>query len=120
MIFFYSIKCFFLKWRLKILGDKVEVRCMRERTQWRRGIKTLSGVSKSQAHQNAAADKSSSHLRVMDMAADDLKVIWICKDCRATFVFHTDSEIHIEQSGHHTITAYDIETGKMREEKSFT
>ena len=53
------------------------------------------------------------------MNSDDLKVIWICKECRATFVFHADSEIHIEQSGHRRIAAYDIKTGKMLEEKSF-
>jgi hypothetical protein len=51
------------------------------------------------------------------MNKDDLRIVWICDDCRAVLVFHDDGEVHCRQTGHQHLTAYDIETGRTIENK---
>jgi hypothetical protein len=34
------------------------------------------------------------------MHPDDLKAIWICKECHKIFVFHSDVDDHKDLSGH--------------------
>jgi hypothetical protein len=34
------------------------------------------------------------------MHPDDLKVIWICYECKKVFVFHSDVDDHKDLSGH--------------------
>jgi hypothetical protein len=34
------------------------------------------------------------------MHPDDLKAIWICRECRMVFVFHSDVDDHKGLSGH--------------------
>jgi hypothetical protein len=50
---------------------------------------------------------------MIDMNRDDLKVVWICDDCKIVLVFHDDCEVHRQDTGHKHLTAYDIETGQM-------
>jgi hypothetical protein len=44
-------------------------------------------------------------------------VIWVCDSCHGVFLFHTDSEIHLQMTGHEHLSAYDFDTGKMLWEK---
>jgi hypothetical protein len=37
------------------------------------------------------------------MHPDDLKAIWICRECRMVFVFHSDVDDHESLSGHKMI-----------------
>ena len=37
------------------------------------------------------------------MHPDDLKVIWICHECKKAFVFYSDVEDHKDLSGHKLI-----------------
>ena len=37
------------------------------------------------------------------MHPDDLKVIWICHECKMKFLFHSDVEDHTGLSGHKLI-----------------
>jgi hypothetical protein len=37
------------------------------------------------------------------MHPDDLKAIWICRECRTVFVFHSDVEDHKGLRGHNII-----------------
>jgi hypothetical protein len=37
------------------------------------------------------------------MHPDDLKAIWICRECRTVFVFHSDVEDHKGLRGHNMI-----------------
>jgi hypothetical protein len=34
------------------------------------------------------------------MHPDDLKAIWVCHECRAKFVFHSDVDDHKDLTGH--------------------
>jgi hypothetical protein len=48
---------------------------------------------------------------------DDLKVVWICDDCKIGLIFHDDVEDHCKDTGHNHLTAYNIGTGKKLEAK---
>ena len=48
---------------------------------------------------------------------DDLKVIWICDDCRTALLFHEDGIDHCQKTGHRHLTAYDLQTGELLEDK---
>jgi hypothetical protein len=37
------------------------------------------------------------------MHPDDLKVIWICRECRMKFLFHSDVDDHKDLTGHKMI-----------------
>jgi hypothetical protein len=44
------------------------------------------------------------HLRcVQKMHPDDLKVIWICYECKKVFVFHSDVTDHEDLTSHKSI-----------------
>ncbi len=43
----------------------------------------------------------------------DLKSIWLCKECRASFVFRSDVEEHTKRTGHNNIYQYDLSSGKL-------
>ena len=44
------------------------------------------------------------HLRcVYKMHPDDLKAIWICRECRRVFVFHSDVDDHKDLTSHKMI-----------------
>ena len=47
------------------------------------------------------------------MHPDDLKMIWICAKCRASFLFRSDVEEHKIKLGHSTIYKYDLLSGKL-------
>jgi hypothetical protein len=49
---------------------------------------------------------------------DDLKVLWICDDCRTALLFREDGEDHCQKTGHPHLTAYDLQTGEILENKS--
>ena len=51
------------------------------------------------------------------MNRDDLKLIWICDQCRMVFVFLSDTEIHCQKSGHNHVSAYDFESGQLLKSK---
>lgn len=40
------------------------------------------------------------------MNNDDLKVIWICRECGSSFVFRSDVEDHEENEGHSKISKH--------------
>lgn len=39
-------------------------------------------------------------------------MIWVCHECSATFVFHSDVEVHKEKTEHSKIEKYDLLTDK--------
>jgi hypothetical protein len=47
------------------------------------------------------------------MHPEDLKIIWICVDCLAKFVFHSDVDDHKLHTGHFSIRKYDLLSGEM-------
>ena len=53
------------------------------------------------------------HLAEYVMKNSDLKSIWLCKECRASFVFRSDVEEHIKRTGHNSIYQYDLSSGKL-------
>lgn len=42
------------------------------------------------------------------MDQDDLKVIWLCRECGTSFVFRSDVEDHKEKEGHSEISKHDL------------
>ena len=46
------------------------------------------------------------------MHNDDLKMIWVCHECSATFVFHSDVEVHREKTEHSKIGKYNFLSDK--------
>ena len=44
---------------------------------------------------------------------DDLQVIWVCDQCLGVFLFHSDSQIHTQTTGHGYFSPYDFETGRL-------
>lgn len=42
------------------------------------------------------------------MNREDLKVIWVCRECGTSFVFRSDVEDHEENEGHSKISKYDF------------
>jgi hypothetical protein len=42
------------------------------------------------------------------MNNDDLKTIWICPECRSTFIFHSDVDEHKVHTGHLRIQKYGL------------
>jgi hypothetical protein len=47
------------------------------------------------------------------MHRDDLKVIWICIECKARFLFRSDVEDHKIKVGHSMTYKYDLLSGKL-------
>ena len=47
------------------------------------------------------------------MHRDDLNMIWICSECRTSFIFHSDVDDHREKTGHLKIHKYDLLSGKL-------
>lgn len=43
------------------------------------------------------------------MHPDDLKVLWLCRECGHGFVFHSDVEIHKKQFNHSAIMLYNLQ-----------
>jgi hypothetical protein len=54
------------------------------------------------------------------MNKDDLKVVWICDNCKILLIFYDDCKVHCQKTGHVHLTAYDIETGKMLKNKGIS
>ena len=44
------------------------------------------------------------------MNYDDLKSVWICHICKFDFVFKSDMEFHVSETGHESIGKYDMVT----------
>jgi hypothetical protein len=42
------------------------------------------------------------------MNYDDLKSVWICHICKFDFVFKSDVESHVAETGHESIGKYDM------------
>jgi len=42
------------------------------------------------------------------MNYDDLKSIWICDVCKFDFLFKSDVESHIAETGHKSVNKYDM------------
>ena len=47
------------------------------------------------------------------MKHDGLSSIWLCKLCRANFLFLSDVEEHTKRTGHTLIVEYDMSSGKL-------
>jgi hypothetical protein len=47
------------------------------------------------------------------MHPEDLNTIWICHECRSSFVFYSDVEDHKTKMSHSTIEKYDLVSGKL-------
>ena len=47
------------------------------------------------------------------MKQDGLSSIWLCKLCKANFLFLSDVEEHTKRSGHTLIDEYDLSSGKL-------
>ncbi len=47
------------------------------------------------------------------MHPDDLNRIWICHECKCSFVFRSDVDDHKSKSGHLEIEKYDLTSGKL-------
>lgn len=43
------------------------------------------------------------------MHPDDLKVLWLCRECGRSFAFHSDVENHKKQDNHSMIVLYDLQ-----------
>lgn len=43
------------------------------------------------------------------MHPDDLKVLWLCRECGHGFVFHSDVEVHKKQFNHSMIMLYNLQ-----------
>jgi hypothetical protein len=54
-----------------------------------------------------------SNLILVPMKQDGLSSIWLCKLCRANFLFLSDVEEHTKRSGHTLIDEYDLSSGKL-------
>lgn len=52
-------------------------------------------------------------MRVYPLNHDDLKVIWICRQCGCSFVFRSDVEDHEEIEGHSKISKHLISNINM-------
>jgi hypothetical protein len=52
---------------------------------------------------NNTIASSAKRERYTHMHPDDLKAIWICRECRTVFVFHSDVEDHKALRGHNII-----------------
>lgn len=48
------------------------------------------------------------------MRDEDLKIIWICKDCKDKFVFISDVDDHKMKYNHINILRFDMESGVVR------
>ena len=44
---------------------------------------------------------------------EDLKNIWICRDCHSSFAFVSDLDDHKKETMHKKIMRIDLETGKL-------
>jgi hypothetical protein len=49
----------------------------------------------------------------MVLDAAGLNSIWLCEECRANFLFHSDVEEHVERTGHLIIHEYEMSSGKL-------
>ncbi len=47
------------------------------------------------------------------MKHDGLSSIWLCKYCKANFLFRSDVEEHTKRTGHVLIHEYDMSSGKL-------
>jgi hypothetical protein len=47
------------------------------------------------------------------MHPDDLNAIWLCQECKCSFVFHSDVEDHKVKTGHTPIEKYDLVSGEL-------
>jgi hypothetical protein len=47
------------------------------------------------------------------VSAAGLNSIWLCKECRANFLFYSDVEEHKERTGHYMIQEYEMSSGKL-------
>lgn len=47
------------------------------------------------------------------VSAAGLNSIWLCKECRANFLFYSDVEEHMERTGHSIIQEYEMSSGKL-------
>jgi hypothetical protein len=44
---------------------------------------------------------------------DDLNNVWVCTNCKASFMFSSDVDDHKEQTGHTEITQINLENGQV-------
>ena len=49
----------------------------------------------------------------ISMGAAGLNSIWLCKECKANFLFFSDVEEHMERTGHSIIQEYEMSSGKL-------
>lgn len=49
----------------------------------------------------------------MVVGAVGLNSLWLCKECRANFLFYSDVEEHVERTGHSIIHEYEMSSGKL-------
>jgi len=47
------------------------------------------------------------------MHPDDLNAIWLCHECKSTFVFHSDVDEHKITTQHSQIEKYDLVSGEL-------
>jgi hypothetical protein len=47
------------------------------------------------------------------MHPDDLNALWICLECKCTFIFHSDIEDHKAKTGHSPTEKYDLVSGEL-------
>lgn len=47
------------------------------------------------------------------MNRDDLRMIWLCHECRLSFFFNSDVIDHRRASRHSRISKYDLHSGKL-------
>jgi hypothetical protein len=49
------------------------------------------------------------------MRDERLGIAWVCNDCNTVFIFQDDLELHQQRFLHNSISAYDINTGRLLE-----
>ena len=55
------------------------------------------------SYNNIIASSEAERGRYTHMHPDDLKTIWMCRECKTVFVFHSDVDDHKGLSGHKMI-----------------
>ncbi len=49
------------------------------------------------------------------MHDEDLKMIWVCDNCKFDFIFHSDVEMHKHETGHLTMEKFDLSSTQVIE-----
>ena len=43
----------------------------------------------------------------------DFEILWVCTDCGASSLYHSDIEDHKSKNDHHHVAKFDLDTGKI-------